>query len=108
MKTPRLVKKLKKFSLGENDGMTEEDFEKCLNLIFRYLATLQVDECVDTLSQMIKTGVQLNVIEGRLKEKLKKKKKPFSIFGWTRKFTNSFDVIWQETARIFSPSTYKT
>lgn len=109
MKTKEFIKNLHNFAMNQNknETLSPAEFERSLNLIFRYLASMPIDECIDTLNQMIKSGTKINKIEGKLREKLTKKKAKMGWFSWARPMTNSFDFLWQETARIFNPASSK-
>ena len=109
MKSKDFVRRLSKFAYAsdESENLKQEDFERVVQLVFRYLASMPIDECIDTINQMIKSGVKINNLEGKLKEKLQKKGSKGGVFGWTKPFVKGFDFVWQETARIFSPSTVK-
>ncbi len=108
MKIKELTAQLQSFAQAseETRHLSEKDIEKIAKLIFRYLANLELEECISTINQIIKTGIKANQIEGKLKGRLTRSHN-WKFWTWTQPIVNGFDSLWQEAANIFSPSSTK-
>ena len=61
MKVKDLTKQLYKFAQSneETAHLSQQDLEKIATILFRYLASLSLEQCVDTVgNQMVKAGIK--------------------------------------------------